>query len=206
MEKEFSIGLKLRTLRTEHNLSQRELAQLAGISPNSISLIERSEISPSVSTLQSLASALNIKVSYFFDDVSSESVLLIKAAERPSIYNNGVQIQGTGKHLRGQSVEPFHVSIEPHATSGERQVVHIGYELVCCQSGKIEYLIDGTVYQLEQGDFLVFDASLPHTWRNPHDEKAEFLLVLQTPNESRDPVDRHFADYPSVKHLGTRKS
>lgn len=205
MENDFSIGKKLRSLRTGLNLSQRELAQLAGISPNSVSLIERNEISPSVSTLQSLATALNIKVSYFFDDVSSEKVLLVKSGERPSIINNGVEIQGTGKHLQGQAVEPFHVTIEPHASSGERQVVHIGYELVCCQSGKIEYLIDGTTYRLEKGDFLVFDASLPHTWRNPHEEKAEFLLVLQTPNESREPVTRHFADYPSVKHLGKSK-
>jgi|APSaa5957512622_1039677.scaffolds.fasta_scaffold56775_2 transcriptional regulator with XRE-family HTH domain len=205
MENNFSISVKLRALRTERNLSQRELAQLASLSPNSISLIERNEISPSVSTLQNLASALAIKISYFFDDVSSEKVLLIKANDRPSIKNKGVQIQGTGKHLSGQSVEPFHITIEPHAKSGERQVVHIGYEIVCCQSGKIEYLIDGSVYKLEKGDFLVFDASQPHIWRNPHDEKAEFLLVLQTPNESRDPVNRHFADYPSIKHLGKSK-
>jgi transcriptional regulator with XRE-family HTH domain len=145
----FSLGKRLRVLRTERDLSQRDLAKLARISPNSVSLIERDEISPSVSTLQSLAAALNIKVSYFFDDEVQEDVLLVKAGTRPSISVGGVEIQGIGKHLRLQEVEPFHVILDPHAVSGERQVVHPGHELVCCQSGKVEYLIDGKPYQLE---------------------------------------------------------
>lgn len=66
MNVKISLGDRLRQLRAERRLSQRDLAQLAGISTNSISLIEREEISPSVSTLQSLARALNVKVSYFF--------------------------------------------------------------------------------------------------------------------------------------------
>ena len=68
METAFSLGDKLRHLRSERNISQRDLARLAGLSPNSISLIERDETSPSVATLQSLASALNIRMSYFFEE------------------------------------------------------------------------------------------------------------------------------------------
>ena len=54
MEGTFSLGKKLRQLRNERNISQRDLARMAGLSPNSISLIERDETSPSVATLQSL--------------------------------------------------------------------------------------------------------------------------------------------------------
>ena len=68
METAFSLGDKLRHLRSERNISQRDLARLAGLSPNSISLIERDETSPSVATLQSLATALNIRMSYFFEE------------------------------------------------------------------------------------------------------------------------------------------
>jgi len=78
MEKSFSLGEKLRQLRSERNISQRNLARLAGLSPNSISLIERDETSPSVATLQSLAVALNIRMSYFFEEESPTSVLHIK--------------------------------------------------------------------------------------------------------------------------------
>lgn len=202
MNQKTSLGERLRQLRTERRLSQRDLAARAGISTNSVSLIERDEISPSVSTLQSLASALNIKISYFFDDEYQGDVLLVKGAERPIIRGKGLIIEGVGQRLPNQEVEPFRVILEPHAMSGERQVVHPGQEFICCQEGKVEYLIDGQSYIVEQGDFLIFEATLPHIWRNPFDERAVFLLVIQTPDQSRDTVHRHFADFPSIKHIG----
>lgn len=202
MSEKTSLGERLRHLRTERRLSQRDLASLAGISTNSVSLIERGEISPSVSTLQSLAGALSIKVSYFFDDEYSGDVLLVKGDQRPVITGNGLVIEGVGKRLKGQEVEPFLITLEPHAMSGERQVVHPGQEFICCQEGKVEYLIDGQSYIVEKGDFLIFEATLPHIWRNPFDERAVFILVIQTPNESRDPVQRHFVDFPSINHIG----
>jgi transcriptional regulator with XRE-family HTH domain len=203
METSFSLGEKLRRLRSERNISQRELAHLAGLSPNSISLIERDETSPSVATLQSLATALNIRMSYFFEEETPTSVLHIKSGVRPKIESEGVTIEGMGKTLAFQEIEPFSITLEPHAGSGgERQVVHAGHEFVYCLQGKIEYVIDGNIYLIETGDILIFEATLPHLWRNPFDTEAKFILVLQTPNASREPIQRHFSNHPSVKHIG----
>jgi len=203
MENAFSLGEKLRQIRSERNISQRDLAKLAGLSPNSISLIERDETSPSVSTLQSLAAALNIRMSYFFEVQTPSSVLHIKSESRPKIESEGVIIEGMGKTLPFQELEPFSITLEPKAGSGgERQVVHSGHEFVYCLQGKIEYVIDGKVYLLEMGDILIFEATLPHLWRNPFDNMAKFILVLQTPNASREPVQRHFSSHPSVNHIG----
>lgn len=203
MEDKFSLGDRLRQLRSERNISQRDLAHLAGLSPNSISLIERDETSPSVATLQSLATALNIRMSYFFEAEAPTSVLHIKSGARPKIESEGVTIEGMGKTLPDQELEPFSITLEPKAGSGgERQVVHSGHEFVYCLSGRIEYVIDGTIYLMEKGDILIFEAVLPHLWRNPFDEEAKFILVLQTPNASREPVQRHFSSHPSIKHIG----
>lgn len=203
MEGTFSLGDRLRQLRSERNLSQRDLAHLAGLSPNSISLIERDETSPSVATLQSLATALNIRMSYFFEEEAPTSVLHIKSGARPRIESEGVTIEGMGKTLPDQELEPFSITLEPRAGSGgERQVVHSGHEFVYCLSGRIEYVIDGTIYLMEKGDILIFEAVLPHLWRNPFDEEAKFILVLQTPNASREPVQRHFSSHPSIRHIG----
>jgi transcriptional regulator with XRE-family HTH domain len=203
MDNEFSLGEKLRQIRNERNISQRDLARLAGLSPNSISLIERDETSPSVATLQSLATALNIRMGYFFEEESPTSILHIKSGARPQISSEGVIIEGVGKTLPYQEMEPFLITLKPKAGSGgERQVVHSGHEFVYCLNGKIEYVIDGKVYLLEAGDFLIFEATLPHIWRNPFDSEAKFLLMLQTPNASREPVQRHFLSHPSVNHIG----
>ena len=203
MNGKFSLGEKLRQLRSERNISQRDLARQAGLSPNSISLIERDETSPSVATLQSLATALNIRMSYFFEEEIPTSVLHLKPGVRPKISSEGVVIEGMGKNLPFQELEPFSITLESHAGSGgERQVVHSGHEFVYCLHGKIEYVIDGKVYLLEEGDILIFEATLPHLWRNPFESEAKFILVLQTPNASREPVQRHFSSHPSVNHIG----
>ena len=202
MTNEFSLGARLRKLRKERNLTQRQLAVQANISVNAVSLIERNEISPSVSTLQSLATALKVKMSYFFDDHEPEKVLHVKADHRAAISSKGVQIEGLGTKLKYQEMEPFLVSLKPNSGSGERQVVHTGHELVYCLSGHVQYLIDGQIYSLEAGDFLLFEAHLPHLWRNVTDEDAVILLILQSSGQATQSVERHFSDYPSLIHLG----
>lgn len=202
MEKPFSLGSRLRSIREERGYSQRELARLSGISTNAVSLIERDENSPSVATLQSLATALNVKMGYFFEDGAPQQVLYLPAGRRPAITSKGTHIEGAGGRLPRQEIEPFYITLEPKSSSGERQVVHTGHEFVYCLRGGVEYLIDGEIYKLQPGDFLVFEAHLPHLWRNPGEEEAAFLLVLQTPNESTEPVNRHFSSYPSITHIG----
>ncbi len=202
MKTELTVGERLRILRTERDLSQRALAQLANISTNSVSLIERNEISPSVATMQNLATALHVRVSYFFEDeLAEESIIHVKASQRSTVGSLGVRIQSTGRRIRSQEVEPFVVCLSPHTGSGERQVVHAGHEVIFCLKGRIEYVIDGTSYQVEEGDFLLFEANLPHLWRNPFDDPAEFILILQTPGATQEPVKRHFIEYPSVTHI-----
>lgn len=199
-----SLGVKVRELRKERNLSQRDLAGQAGISPNAISLIERDEISPSVATMQRLAAALKVKMSYFFEDDRPQArVIHIKASERPSLTSRGLMIAGLGQRLREQELEPFFVALAPEAESGRQPVIHSGHEFVCCLCGTVEYEIDGTIYQLQAGDFLLFEAELPHHWRNPSAEKAELLLILQSSRGSDEPVRRHFASLPSVTHIGS---
>ena len=90
MDRTFSLGARLRALRKERDLTQREMASRAGVSSNAISLIERSQISPSVATLQNLATALNVKMSYFFDEDVRTDIMHIKASERPALESRGV--------------------------------------------------------------------------------------------------------------------
>lgn len=203
MDDMFLIGPRLRQVRQERHLSQRELAAQAGVSPNAISLIERDEISPSVTTLQRLAAALNVKMSYFFEEEGpNASIIHIKASQRPALTSKGVVIAGIGQKLRGQELEPFFIQLTPGTSSGRQPAIHSGHELVCCLQGTVEYEISGEIYVLNRGDILLFEAELPHYWRNPGEQQAELLLILQTPNGSDESVRRHFSNHPSVIHIG----
>jgi transcriptional regulator with XRE-family HTH domain len=201
VDNEFSVGARLRTLRRELNLSQKELAERSGLSLNAVSLIERDEISPNVATLQRLASALNVKMSYFFETDRQTTVIHVKAGQRPSITSQGVTIEGIGARLEKQQMEPFMMTLAPHSNIGSGRVIHTGHELVCCLKGTVQYEVDETTYLLEPGDMLMFEAALPHSSQNPGDEEAQFVLVLQTPDRPQDSVRWHFMEHPGVAHM-----
>ena len=62
-----SIGYRLWQIRTERGLTQRGLAERAGISTKMVSLIERDERTPSVSLLYKLANVLGVDPSRLMD-------------------------------------------------------------------------------------------------------------------------------------------
>jgi transcriptional regulator with XRE-family HTH domain len=198
----FSLGAKLRELRKERDFTQRNLADKAGVSVNAISLIERDQISPSVSTLQSLARAFNIKMSYFFAEDPPAEIIFVKAANRPVVDGQSMRISGLGSKLSGQQMNPFFLTLSPHADSGPQPVVHNGHEFIYCLNGVITCRIDNNFYEMESGDSLLFEASLPHSWQNLTDRPAELLFVIQVLDEPEESTRRHFPDYPSLPHLG----
>ena len=61
---------KLKTLRIEKQLTQKQLAKLTGLSTSFISSMERGINAPSFETLESLAKALNVPVRALFDSES----------------------------------------------------------------------------------------------------------------------------------------
>ncbi|MBN2433264.1 MAG: response regulator [Acidobacteria bacterium] len=63
------IGNKIRTLRHAKELTLKQLANRTGLSVSLISQIELAKTSASVSTLYKIASALGIKIGYFFSDL-----------------------------------------------------------------------------------------------------------------------------------------
>jgi DNA-binding XRE family transcriptional regulator len=64
----FDLGGKIKTVRKKQGLSQKELAEKTGVTPSSISQIEKNLIYPSIPALFRLAESLSVEVSSFFED------------------------------------------------------------------------------------------------------------------------------------------
>jgi transcriptional regulator with XRE-family HTH domain len=192
-QSEVNVGKCLRNLRTERDLSIRNLAEQSGLNANTLSLIENGKSSPSVSTLQQLANALNVPITAFFkSDAPKNKVSYQKAGQRPLVaFNRGtLEDLGAGLTLRGG--QPFIVNLEPKAGSGSSPIVHTGHEFVYCLEGHLSYQIEGEKYLLEPGDSLLFEAHLPHSWKNIGDTPLRSILVLCPADESDHPDQRHF--------------
>jgi transcriptional regulator with XRE-family HTH domain len=187
------VGHNLHVLRNDRGLSIRSLAELSSLNVNTLSLIENGKTSPSVSTLQQLASALAVPVTAFFEtDEKKNNVSYQKVGQRlQAAFAYGTLADlGAGLTLRGG--QPLLVTLEPKANSGSTPIVHTGHEFVYCLEGKLAYTIEDNKYLLDPGDSLLFEAHLPHLWQNIGDTTSKSLLIMCPAEESDHPEDRHF--------------
>jgi len=63
----FQFGRRLRQIRRKHDLTQEQLAELAGISVDMLSNIERGINAPSFETMERLSKVLDVPVMEFFN-------------------------------------------------------------------------------------------------------------------------------------------
>lgn len=190
---DIDVGQNLRQLRSERELSLRALAEASELNINTLSLIENGKISPSVSTLQKLALALNIPMAAFFEvGAEKKNIIYQKTGQRPrAVFAHGL-LEDLGTELAGRWAEPFVVTLEPGADSGETPILHTGLEFVYCLEGSIVYTIELQQYILDPGDSLLFEARLPHRWQNEGTAPARSLLVLCPADERDHPTVLHF--------------
>ena len=173
------VALRVKALREQRGLSMRALAELCELSPNAISLIERGISSPTVSTLHRLATALRVPITAFFQDRDEDvRLVLSRRGERPYSGHDQALLETLGSGLEEQIMDPFEVTLQPGAGSGGQVMSHAGQELVYCLQGEVEYRVEGKPHLLRVGDALLFEAQLPHSWRNPGQTAARFLLVF----------------------------
>jgi transcriptional regulator with XRE-family HTH domain len=193
-EQAISVGRRLREIRIQRRLSLRTLADRCSLNINTLSLIENEHSSPSVSTLQQLAQGLQVSITDFFQtDPATKRLVHQKHGKRPSMPFQHSSMEDLAAGMPRFGAEPLIVTLEPEADSGKRPIVHTGREFVYCLDGHVAYMVDGENYLLEPGDSLIFEAYLPHQWKNADPAPARLLLVLCPMDERDQPRERHFA-------------
>ena len=189
---EVNVGQRLRDLRLERNLSIRALAERSGLNVNTFSLIENNKTSPSVSTLQQIAHALQVPIGAFFEmKHGHRKVAYQKAGQHPRASFAHGEMEDLGAGMPRQGAEPLIVTLNAQADSGEYPIVHTGREFVYCLEGSVAYQVDEETYQLDPGDSLMFEAYLPHRWQNLNKTPSRLLLVLCPMDERDQPTERH---------------
>jgi transcriptional regulator with XRE-family HTH domain len=179
MDQKLVVGQCIRELRTSKGLSLRALAELSHLSTNAISLIERGDNSPTVTSLHSLATALDVPITAFFEQQGDGQVIHLKKNRRPTSETAGVRMENLGSGLPNQQIEPFLMTIEPGGSSTSSQITHSGEELVYVLKGTLICMIKEHEYRLEEGDSLLFLASQPHIYRNQTSAAARILIIFQ---------------------------
>jgi transcriptional regulator with XRE-family HTH domain len=164
---EASIGQQVRAFRKELGLTNMELARAAQLSPGMLSKIENGQISPSLASLRGLSHALDVSLTALFRGYERGGYAVhVRRGQGLNIERRGTraghhyQLLG---HIPGGSitVEPYLVTL-----TEESDVFplfqHDGLEFIYILSGRVGYRHGPSVYPLEPGDSLFFDASVAH--------------------------------------------
>lgn len=164
---ETEIGIEVRRLRKELDLTVAELGTAAGISTGMLSKIENGSISPSLATLDALAQALNVPISRLFSEREERrDCSFVKAGHGVRIERRGTKA-GHLYDLLGHSlggpivVEPYLITLKTEAVP-YTNFRHAGVEYIYMLSGKVRYRHADRVYLMEPGDSLFFDAAARH--------------------------------------------
>ena len=161
------IANHVRARRLEIGLNVGQLAERTGISKGMLSKIENAQTSPSLSTLERLAGALDMPVTSLFRGLSEErDAVFVKAGSGPEIVRKGTRAGHTYEllgSLRGpyKRVEPLLVKLDDE-TEVFPLFQHSGIEILYMLSGVMEYGYGRQRYKMERGDTLQFEGDIPH--------------------------------------------
>ncbi|MCV2868505.1 XRE family transcriptional regulator [Defluviimonas sp. WL0002] len=177
----------MHSLRTHAGITLRELGKKSGVSPAMISRIENGQVSPSLSTLESLAAALDVPVISFFQN---------------TVHKADIAFARAGEGLQGKRIFPGHShdyrilgSFTNHALrfsatrvtlrqsdNGTHPIYHnTGYMLINVIEGNCVYSCGDNLFEMGPGDTLSFDAQLRHGVVSAQSDTVTFMAVSARP-------------------------
>lgn len=169
------VGVALRAYRLRRDLSQSNLARLAGVSPSAISQVERGERGLSLETLLALAGRLNVTLDEL---LGGEVTPDYRIGRRRSF---GEVPAGSVLPLLDDAeagLRAYLVLMPPSATV-QAPFTHKSTELAGVVTGLVQVLLGSGRPVLRRGETLLASRRRIDGWRNVGDGEAQCLWVLR---------------------------
>ncbi|WP_175581641.1 XRE family transcriptional regulator [Pseudooceanicola sp. HF7] len=188
---ELAIGREVRAQRKHQRMTVAELSEKTGISAGMLSKIENGATSPSLSTLQALAHALGVPILTLFQAYDEpRGVMHVKAGQGVEVSRTGTRaghqynlLGHIGSSAAGVVVEPYLITLS-ETSDIFPTFQHEGIELIYMLEGVLEYRHGESMFRLEPGDSLFFDADAPHGPEGLVQLPARYLSVISYPQTS----------------------
>ena len=172
------LGSTIRTIRKRKGITIASICAATGLSQGFMSQLENDKTSPSISTLEQIAAALDVPLAYLLLR-KDERMQVLRKQERVEISGGGRQVRishiGRTAHMRMTLVE-----LAPGAASGEIPHAHEGEEVHLVVCGQVTAQQGEDVYELGEGDTFSWNASVPHRVWNSGSEPAVVLISVYT--------------------------
>lgn len=174
-----TLGLRLRDLRQQSGKSLREVAILADLSPQFISLVERGQSEIGLSRLIRLTDAYDANIADLLTDIQGPEVEFVRAADAFTAPRSSGEPTVTYLTSRSWQLQPFRIVIEPGAVLDS--LAHAGDEFIHCIQGVIAMTVAGRDWDLRAGDTIFVPPYAQHCYRNLGKTRAIAIGAVTPP-------------------------
>jgi len=174
------IGSKIRDIRKRKKITIAQMSEQIGLSKGFISNIENDNTSPSLNTLQSIASFLDVPLPYLLLE-KKQHMKVVRKAERVTTTFNGIIIE----HLTTKSGLRMMNVVLPSGTSTGEAIAHEGEESHVVLKGTVlaEQGEDSVI--AKEGDSFSWNASVPHFVKNIGEDEAVILIAVYSEDSNK---------------------
>ncbi|MFR1050966.1 MAG: helix-turn-helix domain-containing protein [Lachnospirales bacterium] len=175
---EIEIGAVIKGFRKARKMTLQDLAQKSELSVSYLSMLERGLNSPTVSSLQSICTALNISLTDLFSSAGHSSGL-IRKEDRTEIFNdhNAViyyALTDTDRQLQAIQMDVFDTA--PHASTH-----HVLDEFGFILTGSMVMTVEDEATDLREGDSFYIPAGKTHHFFRTSKEVCSSIWVHFNP-------------------------
>jgi transcriptional regulator with XRE-family HTH domain len=180
----FTIGQKIRDLRSEKGMTLGDLAEQINVSPSLISQLERGGVNPSISLLKLIADSFQTPLSSLLGEEDSkpeEVPHVMKEKERKTLTTEGGVkfVLLSGNYDLG--CEFIYNEWPPGSSTGKEKYIHEGVESGILLEGELEVELEDKKYELKPGDSITIRSDIPHRLNNKGKKLAKGVWVNSKP-------------------------
>lgn len=178
MELSKIIASNLKVLRNERNLTLGQLAKESGISKAMLSDIEKGNSNPTINTIWKIANGLKVPYTKLIDNIDKETTIIRKS--EPIMQTGETQSYRVYCYYKTTPVRNFELFyVELDAESSNNSIGHSkkAQEYVYIIKGELTLNTEKGDYTLKEGDSLVFDSSINHTYINNQNTLLTFMVI-----------------------------
>ncbi len=162
------IGVRVKKLREEKNLSLDELSKLTGFGVDFLESIESNKVQPQLGTVIKLSKALDSAFGRLVSGVGDKLYSVTRKSEEKPVSRSTSQkgkkqiykYKSLAAEVKGRHMEALIVQLEENP--GEEMSVHEGEEFIYILDGVAVLKIGEDVFDLNPGDSVYYLSTTPH--------------------------------------------
>jgi transcriptional regulator with XRE-family HTH domain len=178
----YSIGLKLRTLRTQKRLTLSRLAVETGLSTALLSKLETGRMIPTLPTLATITSIYGVGLGYFFAEPARHTLSITRKTH----------LEGDGRGPEPFKITPLNVASKnsrlmaqmiefaPGGATSAADYFHESSGVIYVLEGRLQLEAGGMEEVLETGDCACLESEMTLAWCAAGKNRCRILAVLPT--------------------------